>query len=94
MIDPAIASVVNSPVDDSAAFDLGSHRLRFLVTPYVHQWDSMLAYDEASNTRYGPAAAYATILFLYVAVVAYVFVKLLGADIIGMVQELWQSSSP
>ncbi|NIK62371.1 carbohydrate ABC transporter permease [Kribbella shirazensis] len=44
---------------------------------------SMLAYDEASNTRYGPAAAYATILFLYVAVVAYVFVKLLGADILG-----------
>lgn len=44
---------------------------------------SMLAYDEASNTRYGPAAAYATILFLYVALVAYVFVKLLGADILG-----------
>jgi multiple sugar transport system permease protein len=44
---------------------------------------SMLAYDEASNTRYGPAAAYATILFLYVAVVAYVFVKLLGADVLG-----------
>jgi multiple sugar transport system permease protein len=44
---------------------------------------SMLAYDEASNTRYGPAAAYATILFLYVALVAYVFVKLLGADVLG-----------
>jgi multiple sugar transport system permease protein len=44
---------------------------------------SMLAYDEASNTRYGPASAYATILFLYVAVVAYAFVKLLGADVLG-----------
>jgi multiple sugar transport system permease protein len=44
---------------------------------------SMLAYDEAFNTRYGPAAAYATILFLYVAVVAYLFVKILGADVIG-----------
>ncbi len=44
---------------------------------------SMLGYDEAFNTRYGPAAAYATVLFLYVAVVAYVFVKLLGADVIG-----------
>ncbi|MEV6282610.1 sugar ABC transporter permease [Kribbella sp. NPDC051770] len=44
---------------------------------------SMLAYDEASRTRYGPAAAYATILFLYVAVVAYVFVRLLGADVLG-----------
>lgn len=44
---------------------------------------SMLAYDEAFNTRYGPAAAYATILFVYVALAAYAFVKLLGADIIG-----------
>ncbi|MEU4197091.1 sugar ABC transporter permease [Kribbella sp. NPDC026611] len=44
---------------------------------------SMLAYDEASNTRYGPAAAYATVLFIYVAVVAYMFVKILGADVIG-----------
>ncbi|GAA4627458.1 sugar ABC transporter permease [Actinoallomurus vinaceus] len=44
---------------------------------------SMLAYDEANNLRYGPAAAMATILFVYVAVAAYVFVKLLGADIIG-----------
>jgi multiple sugar transport system permease protein len=44
---------------------------------------SMLAYDEASNVRFGPAAAYATVLFLYVAVVAYLFVKILGADVIG-----------
>jgi multiple sugar transport system permease protein len=44
---------------------------------------SMLAYDEAFNTRYGPAAAYATVLFLYVAAVAYAFVKILGADVIG-----------
>jgi multiple sugar transport system permease protein len=44
---------------------------------------SMLGYDEAFNTRYGPAAAYATVLFLYVAAVAYVFVRLLGADVIG-----------
>jgi multiple sugar transport system permease protein len=44
---------------------------------------TMIAFDEATNLRYGPAAAYATILFVYVAVVAYAFVKLLGADIIG-----------
>jgi multiple sugar transport system permease protein len=44
---------------------------------------SMLAFDEANNVRYGPAAAYATVLFLYVAVVAYMFVKILGADVIG-----------
>jgi multiple sugar transport system permease protein len=44
---------------------------------------SMLAWDEASNLRFGPAAAYATVLFIYVAVTALVFVKLLGADVIG-----------
>lgn len=44
---------------------------------------TMLAWDEASNLRFGPAAAYATILFLYVVVAAFVFVKLLGADVIG-----------
>jgi multiple sugar transport system permease protein len=44
---------------------------------------TMIAYNEATNLRYGPAAAYATILFVYVALVAYAFVKLLGADIIG-----------
>jgi len=36
-----------------------------------------------SNLHFGPAAAYATVLFAYVAVVAYAFVRLLGADIVG-----------
>ncbi len=44
---------------------------------------SMLAFQEATNVRYGPAAAYATIIFLYIAVIAFVFVKLLGADVLG-----------
>jgi multiple sugar transport system permease protein len=44
---------------------------------------SMLAQDEATNLRYGPAAAYATVLFVYVVIVAFVFVKLLGADVVG-----------
>ena len=44
---------------------------------------SMLAFDEANQIRYGPAAAYATVLFVYVAIIAYAFVKLLGADLIG-----------
>lgn len=44
---------------------------------------SMLAFEEAGQTRYGPAAAYATMLFVYVALAAYAFVKLLGADLIG-----------
>lgn len=44
---------------------------------------SILAFLEARETRYSAAAAYAVILFLYVAVAAFVFVKLLGADVIG-----------
>lgn len=44
---------------------------------------SMLAQEEALNLRIGPAAAYAIVLFVYVAVVAYAFVKLLGADVLG-----------
>jgi flavorubredoxin len=37
-------------VDEEAVLDLGRHRLRFLITPYVHQWDSLLAYDETTRT--------------------------------------------
>jgi trehalose/maltose transport system permease protein len=44
---------------------------------------SLLAYNDMTNLHFGPAAAYATVLFLYVAIVAYAFVKLLGADIVG-----------
>src|SRR5690606_1552446 len=43
---------------------------------------SMLAQFELSNVRYGPAAAYSTVLFAYVAVIAFVFVKMLGADLV------------
>jgi len=48
---------------------------------------SMLAFEDAQQLRYGPAAAYATVLFLYVVIVAYAFVKLLGADLIGEARE-------
>jgi multiple sugar transport system permease protein len=45
---------------------------------------SMLAFDEAiKSNRLGPAAAYATVLFIYVAVAAFVFVRVLGADVLG-----------
>ena len=39
-------------VDEESRLDLGSHHLRFLVTPYVHAWDSMLAYDETTGTLF------------------------------------------
>ena len=44
---------------------------------------SMLAWDESNQLRYGSASAFAIILFLYVALVAIVFVKILGADVAG-----------
>ena len=44
---------------------------------------SILAQQESVNTRYGPAAAYSVLLFVYLVVVAYAFIKLLGADLIG-----------
>jgi multiple sugar transport system permease protein len=44
---------------------------------------SMLAQEEAGQLRIGPAAAYAIVLFVYVALVAFAFVKLLGADVLG-----------
>ncbi|MGW4116217.1 carbohydrate ABC transporter permease [Actinosynnema sp. NPDC004786] len=48
---------------------------------------SMVAFDEAASLRFGPAAAYATVLFAYVAITALVFVRLLGADVIGAARE-------
>jgi multiple sugar transport system permease protein len=44
---------------------------------------SMLAWDEMNNLRFGPAAAYAVVLFLYIAMAAFVLVRLLGADLVG-----------
>ncbi|WP_156755290.1 carbohydrate ABC transporter permease [Actinokineospora pegani] len=45
---------------------------------------TVIAYEEAVKFgKYGPASAYSVFLFLYVAVVAFVFVKLLGADVLG-----------
>ena len=45
---------------------------------------SMLAFQEAvQNNRFGPAAAYSVVLFVYLTVIAFVFVKVLGADIVG-----------
>lgn len=44
---------------------------------------SVFAYQEATQQRYGTAAAYAIVLFIYVLLVAFLFVKILGADVIG-----------
>jgi multiple sugar transport system permease protein len=82
LVKPALlVAVLFRILDTLRIFDLPF----VLVGPHKDSVEtlSMLAYDEAFNTRYGPAAAYATVLFIYVAVVAYLFVKILGADVIG-----------
>jgi len=66
--------------------------LRMFDLPYVLigpgkesvQTVSMLAFEEAVKfNRFGPAAAYAFVLFLYIALTAFIFIKVLGADVVG-----------
>ena len=37
---------------DGEALDLGEHRLRFLETPHVHHWDSMMAFEETTRSLF------------------------------------------
>lgn len=39
-------------VKDREVVDLGSHRLQFLITPQVNQWDSMMIYEERTKTLF------------------------------------------
>ena len=35
---------------DGETIDLGKHKLRFLETPHVHHWDSMMLFDETTKS--------------------------------------------
>ncbi len=82
MVKPTlVVAVLFRTLDTLRMFDLpygmigaGKYRVETL---------SIFAYQEATQTRYGPAAAYAIVLFVYVLLVAFLFVKILGADVIG-----------
>jgi multiple sugar transport system permease protein len=82
MVKPTlVVAVLFRTLDTLRMFDLpygmigaGKYRVETL---------SIFAYQEATQTRYGPAAAYAIVLFLYVLLVAFLFVRVLGADVIG-----------
>jgi flavorubredoxin len=37
---------------DGQLLDLGTHRLRFLETPHVHHWDSMMVVEETTNSLF------------------------------------------
>jgi ABC-type sugar transport system permease subunit len=82
MVKPTlVVAVLFRTLDTLRMFDLpygmvgaGKYRVETL---------SIFSYLEATQTRYGPAAAYAIVLFIYVLLIAYLFVKILGADVIG-----------
>jgi len=82
MVKPTlVVAVLFRTLDTLRMFDLpygmigpGKYRVETL---------SIFSYLEATQQRYGPAAAYAIILFLYVLLVAFLFVRVLGADVIG-----------
>lgn len=44
---------------------------------------SILAWDESNQLQYGTASTFAILLLFYVAVIAYVFIRVLGADVVG-----------
>jgi flavorubredoxin len=37
---------------DGQTLELGTHRLRFLETPHVHHWDSMMVVEESTNSLF------------------------------------------
>jgi len=39
-------------VADGETVDLGAHRLRFLITPQVNQWDSLMVHEETTGTLF------------------------------------------
>ena len=80
LVKPALAvAVLFRALDALRMFDLPY----ILIGPRKGSVEtiSMLVQDEASNLRYGSAAAYALILFLYVFIFAFAFVKITGTDL-------------
>jgi flavorubredoxin len=43
--------------EDGQTLDLGRHTLRFLETPHVHHWDSMMVFEESTQSLF-PADLY------------------------------------
>jgi flavorubredoxin len=39
-------------VQDGEVVDLGAHRLRFILTPHINQWDSLMVYEENTRTLF------------------------------------------
>jgi len=82
MVKPAlVVAVLFRTLDTLRMFDLPWG----MIGPgkYSVETLSMFAYQEMNATRYGTAASYSIVLFLYIVLIAFLFVKLLGADVVG-----------
>ncbi|GAA1393668.1 sugar ABC transporter permease [Luteococcus peritonei] len=82
LVKPAlVVAVLFRTLDTMRMFDLPFG----LIGPnkYSVETLSMFAFNEAVSQRYGPAAAYSVLLFLLIVLVAFLFIKLLGADVVG-----------
>ncbi|MEQ4718100.1 sugar ABC transporter permease [Nonomuraea sp. B19D2] len=85
LVKPALlVAVLFRLMDALRVFDLPY----VLVGPRKQSVETLsgLIWDEATRVHYGPAAAYGTALFVYIALIAFVFVKLLGADLLSDVR--------
>lgn len=81
MVKPAlVVAVLFRTLDTMRMFDLVVGLGGF--GKYSAETLSVFSYLEASQGRYGPAAAYSIVLFLYIVLVSFLFVKFLGADVI------------
>lgn len=82
MVKPAlVVAVLFRTLDTMRMFDLPWGMVG--AGKYSVETISMFAYVENNALRYGSAAAYSLLLFLYIVIVAFLFVRLLGADVIG-----------
>ena len=82
MVKPSlVVAVLFRTLDTLRMFDLPYGMIG--PNKYSVETLSLFAYNETMQARYGPAAAYAIVLFIYIVLVAFLFVKLLGADVVG-----------
>ncbi|MFW6598606.1 carbohydrate ABC transporter permease [Propionibacteriaceae bacterium Y2011] len=82
MVQPTlVVAVLFRALDTLRMFDLPVGLIG--MGKYSVETLSMFSYLEADQSRYGPAAAYSILLFLYIVLVAFLFVRFLGADVIG-----------
>lgn len=67
---------------DGEVLDLGRHKLRFLETPHVHHWDSMMLFEETTGS------VFPSDLYLQPGPQPAVVSDDLGADMCGVYREV------